>query len=84
MVVKNWSNDPYLNCTPSHVLENYMIVEYLLVEENYDLIKEASYFEQLQVDDDYVSHAIYNILLLLWISHLTNNTYVVEQVASNS
>jgi hypothetical protein len=45
MVVKNWSNDPYLNCTPSHVLENYMIVEYLLVEENYDLIKEASYFE---------------------------------------
>jgi hypothetical protein len=42
---KKWPNDPYLNCTPVVVLENYMKVEYLLVEENYDLIEKVEYFE---------------------------------------
>jgi hypothetical protein len=52
MVVKNWPNDSWLNCTPILALQNYMKIEYSLVEENYDLIEEIGFFEQLQVDDN--------------------------------
>ncbi len=31
-----------------------MKVEHLLVEENYDLIEESNYFQQLDPDNDYV------------------------------
>jgi hypothetical protein len=45
MAVKNWPNDPHLNCTSIAILENYMKGEYPLVEENYDLIEKVSYFK---------------------------------------
>jgi hypothetical protein len=33
-------------------LKNYLKVEIGLVEDNYELIKEVAYFEELQVDED--------------------------------
>ncbi len=45
MVVKNCPNDPWLNCTPTITLEDYMKAKYSLIEENYDLIKEYDLFE---------------------------------------
>ncbi len=44
MVVKKWLDDPRLNYTPTVTLENYMKIEYSLAKENYDLIKEDSFF----------------------------------------
>jgi len=45
MVVKIWPNDPRLNCMPIAILEDYMKTKCVLAEENYDLIKEADFFE---------------------------------------
>jgi hypothetical protein len=39
-----------LYCTPNTNLKDYMKVEY--IEENYQFVKEAEYFEELQVDED--------------------------------
>jgi hypothetical protein len=39
-----------LNCTPNTNLKDYMRVE--LIEENYQFIKEAEYFKELQLDED--------------------------------
>jgi hypothetical protein len=33
-------------------LKNYLKVEIGLVEDNYELIEEVAYFEELQVDED--------------------------------
>jgi hypothetical protein len=52
MVVKNWPNDSWLNCMPTAALKDYIKIECFLVEENYDLIEEADFFEQLEVDDN--------------------------------
>jgi hypothetical protein len=52
MVVKNWLDDPQLNCTPIVALKDYMKVECALAKENYDLIEEVDFFQQLEVDDD--------------------------------
>jgi hypothetical protein len=41
-----------LNCTPTTVLKDYIKIECFLAEENYDLIEEADFFEQLEVDDN--------------------------------
>jgi hypothetical protein len=37
---------------PTAVLKDYIKIECLLAKENYDLIEEADFFEQLEVDDD--------------------------------
>jgi len=52
-MMKNWYNDPRLNCLQHKDLTNIMKVEHLLVEENYDLIKKSNYFEQLDLDNYY-------------------------------
>jgi len=44
MVVKNWPNGSWLNCTPIAVLKDYIKTECFLAEENYDLIEEADFF----------------------------------------
>jgi len=41
-VVKNWFDDLCLNCTPNVDLKDYMKVEVVLVEENYQLIKKLN------------------------------------------
>jgi hypothetical protein len=53
-MMKNWYNDPRLNCLQHKDLINIMKVEHLFLEENYDLIKESYYFEQLDLDNDYI------------------------------
>ncbi len=52
MVVKNWLDDPRLNCTPTTTFKDVMKIECLLVEDNYDLIEEADFFKELEVDDN--------------------------------
>jgi len=53
-MMKNWYNDPCLNCLQHKDFINAMKVEHLFVEENYDLIEESNYFEQLELDNDYI------------------------------
>ncbi len=43
IVVKNWSNDPYLN--PN--FKDYLKSDVPLVEENYEFIEKSEYFEEL-------------------------------------
>jgi hypothetical protein len=48
-VVKNWPNDPHHNCKPNANLKEYWKKEDSLAKENYDLLEEVDFFEQLQV-----------------------------------
>jgi predicted transcriptional regulator len=41
-MVKTQSNDPHLNCTPNIDLKDYMEVEVVLVEKNYELIEKIN------------------------------------------
>ncbi len=52
IIINNWPNDPRQNCTPNGNLKDYLKVEVILVEENYELIKEIEFFEKLRVDED--------------------------------
>jgi hypothetical protein len=49
-VVKKWFDDPCLNCSQHKDLTDFLKVESVLVEDNYDLIKESNYFKQLELD----------------------------------
>jgi hypothetical protein len=51
-VVKNWFDDPRLNCSQYKDLIDFLKVESILAKENYDLIEESNYFEQLELDKD--------------------------------
>jgi len=51
-MVNNWPNDPHLNYSRPKDLTNFLKVEFVLVENNYDLIEESNYFEQLELDKD--------------------------------
>jgi hypothetical protein len=51
-VVKNWPHDPRLNCSRHKDLKDFLKVESVLAKDNYDLIKESNYFEQLVLDKD--------------------------------
>ncbi len=53
IVVKNWLNDSCLNCTPNVHVKVYE-ANAILAKENYQLINKVEYFEELQVDRDYV------------------------------
>jgi len=45
LVLKKWLDDLQLNCTPTIALEDYMKAKYSLNEENYNLIKKASFLD---------------------------------------
>jgi hypothetical protein len=49
-VVKNWLDDPCLNCSRHMNLTNFLKVEFVLAIDNYDLIEESIYFEKLELD----------------------------------
>jgi hypothetical protein len=51
-MVKNWLDDMGANCKPKSNLKQYLKMEEFLVEENYELILEHNFFEDLQVDND--------------------------------
>ncbi len=38
-IINNWPNDPCQNYTPNANLKDYLKVEIVLVEENYELMK---------------------------------------------
>ncbi len=48
--MKNWLNDLCLNCKKKVDMKEYMKMESSLVDNNYDLIEEAEYFEELHID----------------------------------
>jgi len=48
-IINNWLDDPCQNCTPNANLKIYLKVEIILVEEEYELIKEVEFFKKLQV-----------------------------------
>ncbi len=52
IVVKNSPNDSCANCKPNSNLKQYLKVEKFWTKENYDLIEEHNFFEELQVDGD--------------------------------
>ncbi len=51
-MVKNWLDDPCLNCSRQKELIDFLKVEFVLVKDNYDLIEESNYFEQLELNKD--------------------------------
>jgi len=52
IIINNWPHDLHLNCTPNVDLKDYSKVEIGLVKDNYELIEEVEYFEELQIDED--------------------------------
>ena len=51
MVVKNWPNDPRLDCKATASMKEFMAVETSLTEENYDFIEVAGYFEDFKEEE---------------------------------
>jgi hypothetical protein len=51
-VVKNWPNDLCPNCKPNSDFKQYLKVEESLAEDNYNLIEEHNFFEELEVNGD--------------------------------
>ncbi len=52
VVVKNQSNDPRMNCMWHNDMKDFLIVETSLIEDNYDFIEKAIFFEQLELYHD--------------------------------
>ncbi len=48
-IINNWPNDPRQNYTPNVNLKDYLKIEVVIAEENYELIKEVEFFEELHV-----------------------------------
>jgi len=49
---KNWLDDLWVNCMPNKTMKNYLKVGGSLVDDNYELIAEVEYFEDLNVDGE--------------------------------
>ncbi len=69
-MMKNWYNDPRLNCLQHKYLINVMKVEHLLIEKNYYLIEESNYFEQLELDIDLITFGKVKAQIFLLVFHL--------------
>jgi hypothetical protein len=46
-IINNWPDDSHLNYKPNANLKNYLKVEVGLVKDNYELVEEVKYFEEL-------------------------------------
>lgn len=53
-IVKNWPNNVCLNCIINANFKHYIKVEVVFAKENYELIEESKYFEEMKVDNDKV------------------------------
>ncbi len=51
-MVKNWHDDPHLNCSQHKDLIDFLKVKFVLAKDNYDLIEESNSFDQLELDRD--------------------------------
>ncbi len=49
-IVKIWLNDLSVNCMLNENMKNYLKAERILANDNYKLIEETTYFEDLNVD----------------------------------
>jgi len=49
IIVKNWCDDLCANCKPNFDFKQYLKIEKLLVEDNYNLI-EKHFLKELQLD----------------------------------
>ncbi len=52
IIVKNWPDDPHANYKPNSNFKQYLKIEELLAKDNYNLIDENDFFEELQVHGD--------------------------------
>jgi hypothetical protein len=50
IIINNWPDDSSLNYTPNANLKKYLKDEDGLVEDNYELVEEVKYFEELHKD----------------------------------
>jgi hypothetical protein len=51
-IVKNWLDDPCVNCIPNKNMKDYLKAKGFLVDDNNELIEEKKYFEMLDVYDE--------------------------------
>jgi hypothetical protein len=51
-MVKNWPDGPHLNCSQHKDLTDFLKVESILANDNYDLIKESNSFEKWELERD--------------------------------
>ncbi len=51
-MVKNWLDDSCLNCSLHKELIDFLKVEFVLTKDNYNLVEESNYFEQLELNKD--------------------------------
>lgn len=50
-VVRNWPDDPRLDCVPKARLAEFLAEEATLAEENYDVFDGANLFEDILIDE---------------------------------
>jgi hypothetical protein len=51
-IVQTWPNDPHMNFMPNNNKKYYLKAKASLVNDNYELIEETKYFENLNMDSD--------------------------------
>jgi len=51
-VIKNLLDYRWLHCSTNANFKDYIIVEVVLIENNYELIEESNYFKKLKVQND--------------------------------
>jgi hypothetical protein len=51
-IAKNWFDDPCINYTPNKTMKDYLKAKRFLADDTYELIEEAKYFEDMNVDGD--------------------------------
>jgi len=51
-MVKNWFDNPSSNCSKHKDLIGFLIIEFSLAKNNFDLIEKSYYFEHLELDND--------------------------------
>jgi hypothetical protein len=50
--VKNWHDDPRATYKPNSSFKQYLKIKELLARDNFNLIEEHHFFEELQIDGD--------------------------------
>ncbi len=51
-IVKIWPNAPHMNFMPNNNMKDYLKAKGSLVNDNYELIEETKYLENLNMDSD--------------------------------
>ncbi len=51
-IVKNQLDDSCVNYTPNKTMKDYLKAKRFIIDDTYELIEEAKYFENMNVDGD--------------------------------